>query len=177
LLWLELTNRCNLQCVHCYTESHPHAGNRDLLSTADYESVLHQAHALGCRKVQFIGGEPQLNPDFLRLVVAAKTIGFEFIEVYSNLTRLDDETIRYAAGNGVCFATSVYSDEPSAHDAITKVRSSHSRTIGNLKKLLASGVETRAAIIVVDQDGTHVQRTRQFLQDLGVSHVRSVGRA
>ena len=19
-LWLELTNRCNLQCVHCYTE-------------------------------------------------------------------------------------------------------------------------------------------------------------
>ena len=22
-LWLELTNRCNLQCVHCYTQSPP----------------------------------------------------------------------------------------------------------------------------------------------------------
>jgi MoaA/NifB/PqqE/SkfB family radical SAM enzyme len=174
-LWLELTNRCNLRCVHCYTESDPHSGSRDLLSTTDYESILHQAYALGCRKVQFIGGEPQLHSDFLRLVMAAKTIGFEFIEVFSNLTRLHDETISYAAGHGVCFATSVYSDRPSAHDAITGVRSSHSRTIGNLKKLLAHGIETRAAIIHVDQDDTEVERTRAFLQRLGVRHVRSSG--
>jgi MoaA/NifB/PqqE/SkfB family radical SAM enzyme len=174
-LWLELTNRCNLQCVHCYTESHPHAGDRDLLSAADYESLLNQAHALGCRKVQFIGGEPQLNPDFLRLTMAAKSIGFEFIEVFTNLTRLQDEVTHYAASNGICFATSVYSDDPSAHDAVTRVSSSHARTIGNLKKLLARGIETRAAIIVVNQDDAAVQRTRQFLHGLGVRHVRTSG--
>jgi 2-iminoacetate synthase ThiH len=47
-LWLELTNRCNLQCVHCYTESHPLSGDRDVLTTAAYESVMRQAYALGC---------------------------------------------------------------------------------------------------------------------------------
>src|SRR5215470_2165890 len=100
-LWLELTNRCNLQCVHCYTESDPHSGDRDFLTKEDYISVMSQAHALGCRKIQFIGGEPQLNPDFYELLVKAKAIGFEFIEVFSNLTRLDAETIRYAKGNGI----------------------------------------------------------------------------
>jgi uncharacterized radical SAM superfamily Fe-S cluster-containing enzyme len=46
---------------------------------------MSQAYALGCRNIQFIGGEPQLNRDFLPLVIKAKSIGFEFIEVFSNL--------------------------------------------------------------------------------------------
>jgi hypothetical protein len=33
------------------------------------------------------------------------------------------------------FATSVYSDDPAAHDRITTVRGSHRRTIGNLRRL------------------------------------------
>jgi pyruvate-formate lyase-activating enzyme len=171
-LWLELTNRCNLQCVHCYADSHPLSGDRDVLTTPDYESIMSQAYALGCRKLQFIGGEPQLNRDFLPLLIKAKTIGFEFVEVFSNLTRLADGTIRYAADNGVHFATSVYSDEPAAHDAITTVRSSHARTIKNLKKLISNGIETRAAIIVINQDTVAVERTKRFLRDLGVGQIR-----
>jgi uncharacterized radical SAM superfamily Fe-S cluster-containing enzyme len=87
-LWLELTNRCNLQCVHCYTDSHPHSGDRDILTKRDYESLMIQAYELGCRKLQFIGGEPQLNTAFYPLLIKAKTVGFEFIEIFSNLTRL-----------------------------------------------------------------------------------------
>jgi MoaA/NifB/PqqE/SkfB family radical SAM enzyme len=172
-LWLELTNRCNLRCVHCYTESHPHSGDRDVLTAQDYDSLMRQAYDLGCRKLQFIGGEPQLNRDFQKLLVTANTIGFDFIEVFSNLTQLDDETICYAASNGICFATSVYSDEPEAHDAITGVRSSHARTIRNLKKLIDKGIETRAATIVINQDQANVARTKRFLVELGVSQVRS----
>ena len=171
-LWLELTNRCNLQCVHCYTESHPYTGDRDLLTQEDYASLMTQAQALGCRKIQFIGGEPLLNPAFQALLVKAKTIGFEFIEVFSNLTRLDDKSIHYAADNGICFATSVYSDDSAQHDAVTRVKSSHARTIGNLKKLITAGIDTRVAIIAIDQDKDSLSRTSVFLRELGVRHVR-----
>ena len=171
-LWLELTNRCNLQCVHCYTESHPGSGDRDVLTTAQYESVMRQAYALGCRRLQFIGGEPQLHPDFLRLLGVAKETGFEFIEVFTNLTRLRDDTLRFAADAGIRFATSVYSDDPAVHNAITKVGSSHTRTIKNLERLIARGVGTRAAVIRIDQGPGAIERTRDFLRDLGVPHVR-----
>jgi MoaA/NifB/PqqE/SkfB family radical SAM enzyme len=170
-LWLELTNRCNLQCVHCYTESNPHSGTRDFLTRSDYESLMLQAHQLGCRKMQFIGGEPQLNEDFYSLLVRAKEIGFEFIEVFSNLTKLETRTIDFAAANDICFATSVYSDDPAEHDAVTTVRSSHARTVANLKKLIAAGVKTRAAIISIDQPKLAINRTKAFLVDLGVGHV------
>ena len=172
-LWLELTNRCNLRCVHCYTESGPHTGDRDLLTTPDYLSTMHQAHTLGCRNIQFIGGEPQLNPDFPELLAEATHIGFEFIEVYTNLTFLTEDTLRYAAAHGIHFATSVYSAEPAAHDAITGVRGSHAKTIRNLERLINAGVGTRTATITIDQDATTLEHTQQFLHDLGVPRIRT----
>ncbi|HEU4347928.1 MAG TPA: radical SAM protein [Actinoplanes sp.] len=174
-LWLELTNRCNLRCVHCYTESGPQTGDRDLLTAADYLSVMRQAYAIGCRRMQFIGGEPQLNPDFHRLLVASKEIGFEFVEVFTNLTRLDAETLRFARGAGIRFATSVYSDRPEVHAAITRNRASHASTINNLKRLIDSDIVTRAAVIRIDQEPAEVERTKRFLTDLGVRHVRDSG--
>jgi MoaA/NifB/PqqE/SkfB family radical SAM enzyme len=172
-LWLELTNRCNLQCVHCYTESGPQTGDRDLLTVDDYLSVMSQARELGCRQMQFIGGEPQLSPHFQRLLEASKEMGFEFVEVFSNLTRLSDETVRFARSAGIHFATSVYSDEPEAHQAITRSRTSHARTIGNLRRLVENDIVTRAAVIQIDQTSAEVERTKRFLADLGVRHVRS----
>jgi len=51
----ELTNRCNLQCTHCYAESGPDADVSNQLSVGEYEHLLREAFELGCRKVQFIG--------------------------------------------------------------------------------------------------------------------------
>ncbi len=174
-LWLELTNRCNLRCVHCYTDSHPGSGGRDRLTTEDYESLLRQAYALGCRRMQFIGGEPQLHPDFGRLLRTAKEVGFDFVEVFSNLTHLREDTVRFAAGAGIRFATSVYSDDPAVHDAVTQVRSSHARTVGNLGRLVESGVATRAAIIRIDQEPAAIERTTSYLHGLGVPTVHTGG--
>jgi sulfatase maturation enzyme AslB (radical SAM superfamily) len=172
-LWLELTGRCNLQCVHCYTESDPWSGHRDLLSAEDYEDVMSQAYALGCRQVQLIGGEPQLNPSFDRLLRRSVEIGFEFVEVFSNLTRLSGETLDFSAGNGIHFATSVYSDDPAVHDAVTRVSGSHRRTINSLRRLVERGVPTRAGVITMGDDPEAAERTLRFLRDLGVGSVRT----
>ncbi|OCI98370.1 hypothetical protein A6U85_32300 [Agrobacterium sp. 13-626] len=126
---------------------------------------------IGCRKIQFIGGEPQLHRDFPSLLKTAKELGFEFIEVFSNLTQLRDDVVGFSSRNKIRFATSVYSSEPSEHDAITKVTSSFTRTIGNLKKLIASGIETRAGIIAINQSKVSLERTREFLIELGVTRV------
>ncbi|MFE1880337.1 radical SAM protein [Streptomyces diastatochromogenes] len=171
-LWLELTNRCNLQCVHCYTDSHPQSGHRDLLSKDHYDKVMTDAYALGCRRVQLIGGEPQLSPHFGHLLARAKHIGYEFVEVFSNLTHLSDETLDFAAEHDVAFATSVYSHDPAVHDRVTKVRSSHERTVRNLRRIVERGVTVRAAVIAIDQGQDDIDRTKDFLHGMGVDSVR-----
>ena len=84
-LWVELTSRCNLQCVHCYAESSPNPEKRDVLVAEDYFIILDSAASLGCRKVQFIGGEPTLVKELPDLIIHAKKRGFEFVEVFTNV--------------------------------------------------------------------------------------------
>jgi hypothetical protein len=76
-------------------------------------------------------------------------------------------------GTGSASRTSIYSDAAEAHDAVTQVRSSHARTIRNLKRLIDRDIKNRAATIVIDQGAAAVRRTRQFLASLGVSHISS----
>src|SRR5437763_16448627 len=85
-LWLELTNRCNLQCVHCYAESGPRAGATDILNVSDYRRLIDEGRKLGCRQSQFIGGEPTLNADLPACIAHAREVGYSTVEVYSNLT-------------------------------------------------------------------------------------------
>lgn len=181
-LWLELTYRCNLNCVHCYTDSGPYSGNRDLLTVEDYRGVMRQARDLGCLKLQLIGGEPQLSKDFGTVLTDAKAYGFGTIEVFTNLTKLEPATVAFAAANDIRFLTSIHSSDETAHDAITRVRTSHARSLRNLRVLLEAGVPTSAAVTVVDQAEGDVAETERFLRAMGVQHVtvsptRKLGRA
>lgn len=50
-LWLEITGRCQLACVHCYAESGP-AGSHGLMTKADWLRVLDEAAEIGVEMVQ-----------------------------------------------------------------------------------------------------------------------------
>lgn len=181
-LWLELTNRCNLTCVHCYTSSSPRTGGDDVLTFDDYKRVLNQAYGAGCRRVQFIGGEPQLNRSLYDLTRHAVDLGFEYVEIFSNLTRLDHDLLQFAAANSVCFATSFYSDSACNHDAITGLAGSHSRTLTNIRRLRSNNIELRVGIIAIGQDDEEIARVKRLLKSEGVENftidrVRSFGRA
>ena len=67
-LWLELTRKCNLECVHCYTDSSPARDLYETLGADDWKRALREAATLDCRSVQFIGGEPTLHPELPDLI-------------------------------------------------------------------------------------------------------------
>ena len=179
-LWLELTNRCNLQCTHCYAESGPTA-EPGTISATQYLELITEAYALGCRQVQFIGGEPTLNPGLPLLIRAASKMGFKLIEVFTNLTRLSDELLECFVENRVCIATSVYGATDEVHDAVTQVSGSFVKTIANLRRVVGAGLPNRVAIIEMESNAGHTEATIAFLKRVGVQRVdpskmRGVGR-
>lgn len=102
-LELEITGFCQLRCVHCYAESGPHGG-RGTMTTADWEKVIDQAAEIGVTMVQFIGGEPALDPDLPRLIRYALGNGLK-VYVYSNLVHVAPEPwelFSRAAGRAAC---------------------------------------------------------------------------
>jgi len=170
-LWLELTNRCNLECIHCYTDSSPQSGDKDILTRTDYRRAMDEGASAGCRQIQFIGGEPTLNRDLPDLISYASDIGYSYIEVYSNLIRLPSELLDVVRRTSARFATSVYSSDAAVHDAVTRRSGSHARTMSNLTRLIKSGIPVRASFIETAANADHWKRTEVFLRDIGVDYV------
>ena len=47
-LWLEITAKCNLECVHCYSDSGPRRQLLGDMALDDWLNILRDAASLGC---------------------------------------------------------------------------------------------------------------------------------
>lgn len=82
---IELTNRCNLKCKHCFSGRH---GGNDDLPLKVLESIFEDAKALGFDHLTFTGGDPTVYkyfPDLLKRV-AAHDYRFSFVTNGYNFT-------------------------------------------------------------------------------------------
>ncbi len=170
-LWLELTNQCNLECVHCYADSGPNEPRSGKLTTTDYFRLIDEAVAVGCPALQFIGGEPTLNKDLPALIRHAHEKGVDRIEVFTNMTRLSDELVAAIVDCGVHLATSVYADVPEVHDRVTTSPGSFEKTVRNVKRALALDIPVRVGIISMAENEGHTEPAADFLRSLGVANV------
>ncbi|HET6430226.1 MAG TPA: radical SAM protein [Phycisphaerae bacterium] len=104
LAQIDLTNRCNLRCPICFAN----AGASGYVCEPDYDEIVRQLQVLRdlrptpCTAIQFTGGEPTLHPDFLRILSAAREMGFSHIQIATNGVMLADPAFaRQAADAGL----------------------------------------------------------------------------
>lgn len=163
-LWLELTERCNLKCVHCYADASPRRDSGNL-SPDRWRALILEAAELGATWIQFIGGEPLLygKANLFRLLSTARKAHFGYIEVFTNGTLLDDEFIDFFADNGVHVAVSLYSRRPAIHDSVTQVPGSFQRVMQNVDKLHRRGVPLRIGVVVMKQTREYEEETLKWI--------------
>jgi len=180
-LWLELTASCNLECSHCYTESGPSLPIIGALGTEDWRRLLDDAAALGCRRVQFIGGEPTLHPGLPELIAHARARAFDEVCVYTNGTRFTAALKQAFIEHRVALAFSVYGASAEVHDAVTRRKGSFARTCDALRWAVAAGLSVRAGVITMARNRNEIEATKSLLAEIGVRQVdvdrtRGVGR-
>lgn len=130
---IELTSKCNERCVHCYI---PHKFKLYNITDELYYSTLEQLSKMNVLSVTLSGGEPMMHPHFKEFLKAAKKYDF-YVNILSNLTLLDDETIQIMKdGNVSSVQVSLYSMIPEHHDAITKLPGSFEKTKASILKLV-----------------------------------------
>ncbi|MGB9023859.1 MAG: radical SAM protein, partial [Candidatus Bathyarchaeia archaeon] len=66
-IYLNVTNRCNLKCIHCAFES---GAGAEELTCGELEQIVGEAVGLGLRYATIIGGEPFVRRDIFRIVEA-----------------------------------------------------------------------------------------------------------
>jgi len=93
-LTIELTERCNNRCQHCYINrpANDTLASKNEMKTGMIKNLIHQASDLGCLSVRFTGGEPLLRDDFDEIYTFTRKNGF-FVSLSTNARLLTPERI------------------------------------------------------------------------------------
>lgn len=165
-IWLELTSECNLRCKHCYGSFGPNMKEKDTLLLDDWKQVIYESMQLGCKELQFIGGEPLLFKDFESVMQYANQCGFK-ITVFTNSTLIKEEHLKLFSKYQASVRVTVYGSTDNVHDAITQVPGSFKKTQKALKLLRMHNIPTSIAVIIMQQNQSDLSRIVEYIQTLG----------
>ena len=116
---IELTERCNNNCIHCCINlPEDAAAARSLEMSTDFvKDVITQAANLGCLTVRFTGGEPLLREDLAELYEFTRRLGMQVI-LFTNARLITPELAVLLAKipPGRVVEVSVYGMRPESYD-------------------------------------------------------------
>lgn len=143
--WLdvELTERCNHNCVHCTINRarDDQAARREELSTERIKEILEEAAGLGCLKVRFTGGEPLLRDDFEELYLFARRLGMTVL-IFTNATLVTPQLAQCLARVPPMekIEITVYGMSRKSYEAVTRSPGSFDQAFAGMRLLLEHNV-------------------------------------
>jgi len=166
-LHMDLTDRCNEACVHCYI---PKDGG-SLIATEVAFNVIREFRAMEGLSVCISGGECMLHPDFPEILREARRLGLNII-VMSNLTLCDEKMVALLEEIDPQFVNvSLYSMRAEEHDSITRVAGSWERTMAAIRALKAAGVHVRLATPIMRENRDSVDALHRFAEEMNMHDV------
>lgn len=140
---IELTERCNNDCVHCCINLPigDRAARERELSTDQWKAVLTEAAGLGALSVRLTGGEPLLRPDFEELYLFARRLGLKVL-IFTNArlitSRLADILAQVPPLERI--EITVYGMSQESCDAVTRAEGAYRQFARGVRLLLDRGV-------------------------------------
>ena len=167
---IELTARCNLQCVHCYLDPSSFIARPDVdgMSTAKLFSVLDEITEAGCLNLLFTGGEPLLRKDFAEIFHRAKRNGM-LVSIFSNGTLMREEIASlFADLPPQSVEISLYGATEETYEKITRVKGSYRRCMEGIRLLLDAEVPVALKTMLMTLNRHELAAMEKMAGDLGV---------
>lgn len=167
----ELTCRCNLHCVMCYTDcfNRPELV-RNELSTAEVLRIMDELVEAGCLELCLTGGEPLARADFFTIYEYALAQGL-LVTIFTNGTLITEAVAdRFAARPPKRIEISVHGATEATFDAVTQQRGAYGRVQEAIAWLRARQVPLTlktTAMTINKDDVLSIKRRVQAMDNVG----------
>jgi len=152
---IELTERCNLSCVHCYINQP--ASDRKVksneLSTTEWKSILDQMADKGCIFLLITGGEPLLREDFQEILFHSRKLGF-LVCLFTNATMLTPEIADLIADlNLQALEISLYGATPETYEKVTGQPGSFNKCLRGIELAIERNIKVslKSVLLTINQ--------------------------
>lgn len=144
-----LTKACQLQCIHCYSESSPSVDRSGELSTERWLQVVEDYAANGGERVLFTGGEALVHQGCLPLMRKASELGLH-VTLFSNglLVPHFADAIRETVDQ---VQVSLDGPDEATNDAV-RGRGTYGKILRAVDVLLEQGTPVRLGMSVMEQN-------------------------
>ena len=164
----EITCRCNLRCVMCYTDcfNRPEFVRQEL-TTQEILRIMDELAEAGTIELCLTGGEPMARTDFFDIYEHAVRSGF-LVTVFTNGTLITETYAdRFATLPPHRIEISLHGATKETFERITQGRGSHDRCLNAVKLLLARNIPLvlKTTAMTLNQD--EVLAIKRYVNSLG----------
>lgn len=164
-LTIELTERCNNDCVHCcinLREEDDEAKKKEL-TTEQWKKVLSEAAAMGCLKVKMTGGEPLLREDFAEIYLYARRLGLRVL-LFTNATLIDQNVVELfkRVPPLVELEVTIYGMEKESYEAVTWKKGSFEQAWRGIRLLQEGKIPFAVKSVALPQNRKDLARFKKW---------------
>lgn len=165
---IELTYRCNLNCVHCYIPPNYRHINQSELSYLEICKILDEIAEEGCLWLLFTGGEIFCRKDFKDIYSYAKNRGF-IVTLFTNGTLITAEIVDYL--QEFCphdLEITIYGSTQETYEKITRVSGSFKKCINALLLLKKKNIPFKLKSPLLRINQHEILKIKELAHDLEV---------
>lgn len=165
-LHIEITNSCNLKCIHCF-----HDEKNNHISLDDFIKLFESLKNSQILYVNLTGGEIGTVPYWKEIIKLAKRNGL-LVAMISNFTLFDYEDADFIINENIYkIKTSIYSYRPEIHDKITGVVGSFEKTMNILKYLAKNNIKVNVNSLIMKNNINDIEETIKMVKDLNLKTI------
>lgn len=162
---LDISSRCNENCVHCYI---PANKKTRTMSEDMFDDILRQCREMNVLNLTISGGEPMLNPLLNSFLLKCRASNFS-VNLLSNLTLLSDDLLETISRNPlISVQTSLYAMDATIHDSITNKPGSYLKTIASIERLHTRDIPLQINCPIMKQNVYNYKDVLQFASSLNI---------
>ncbi len=166
---IELTYKCNIHCLHCYTDCHNNP--EDIQKELDHQEViriLNEIYETGCLWLCFTGGEIFMRKDFFEIYDYAKKKGF-LITLFTNATMITPEIAdRLAEDPPFSIETSCHGGTEEVFDTVTQVAGSFRRFVEGVRLLVERKLPVKVKTKAMTLNRGRLHEIKELVESFGL---------
>ncbi len=169
---MELTDRCNLNCVHCYINQpvNSKVAMARELGTEQVKAILNQMAESGTLFVMLTGGELLLRPDFEEIYLHARHLGL-IVTIFTNGTLIDERIADlFAKVPPRSVEITLEGATAEVFESVTRVKGSYKDCLRGIKLLHDRGIKTKVKTVLLTLNQQELPAIIELAETLGVSH-------
>jgi len=167
---IELTRRCNFNCVHCYLgeEKNSSTNNNKELDAGQWQRIIDEIVDAGCLYLLFSGGDPLIRDDFPDIYGYARRKGL-IVTVFTNGSMLSKKVLNtFKTFPPHHVEISIYGATSETCQKVTRFSDGFNKCLTNIRKLVDAGIHTKLKTVLLAGNIHEFDKIRELAVTLGL---------